>query len=409
LAKAAIALANHGGGTIVLGMQENAAEGGNLVSLARPEELARYSQDLVISAINRFADPELHCELHFAVHPTSQVEHAFVVIPSGTTTPVMSKRGCDGVIEQNRCYIRKPGPRSEEPRTSAEWRALLDRCVKAGRQEMLDAIRLIVQGQSLATGDDEDGGDFQAFVVDARARWNELVGPLPVDDPARMPHGHKEFSFEFEDVAAAGSLNAVRERMNQANTVRLTGWGPFVTLERPEFQPRAIGNVVEAWLGNPEGERAGRDAAHCDFWRVDPRGKLFVVRGYTEDAWGGLEPGTSLDLTSPIWNVGEAILYVARFARHFAENPTIRVQCTYTGLQGRVLKSIDGMRLLHDDRVCADERVELTTVAMAEEIDVNLPEILQPMLAPLYERFEFFEPPRDMITQELAKLRRNRF
>ena len=69
LAKAAIALANEGGGVIVLGMREDIADGGALGSQPRPEALAPYSQDNVNAAIERFADPAFHCALMFAEHP----------------------------------------------------------------------------------------------------------------------------------------------------------------------------------------------------------------------------------------------------------------------------------------------------------------------------------------------------
>ena len=59
----------------------------------------------------------------------------------------MSRRDCAGVIAQNRCDVRKPGPRSGEPTSQEEWRTLLNRCLRAGREDMLDAIRAIVTGR----------------------------------------------------------------------------------------------------------------------------------------------------------------------------------------------------------------------------------------------------------------------
>src|SRR4051794_14346894 len=63
LAKAAIALANEGGGVIVLGMREDTRQGGALGSQSRPQSIPRYNQDDINAAINRYADPKFHCEL----------------------------------------------------------------------------------------------------------------------------------------------------------------------------------------------------------------------------------------------------------------------------------------------------------------------------------------------------------
>jgi hypothetical protein len=129
LAKAAIALANEGGGVIVLGMREDNAQGGALGSQPRPDGMERYSQDQINTAINRYANPQFHCELMFANHPGAHNEHAFVLVPGGLTVPVMSIRGQEGVIAAQRCYVRKPGPRSEEPFTAEEWRGVMERCI----------------------------------------------------------------------------------------------------------------------------------------------------------------------------------------------------------------------------------------------------------------------------------------
>jgi hypothetical protein len=128
----------------------------------------------------------------FAVHPETRTEHAFVIVPGGMTVPVMSARDCEGVIAARRCYMRKPGPRSEEPLTGEEWRTLLDRCVRAGRESMLDAIRAIVQGRAGGSPVEAARNALAEFVEEGRRRWQVIVEPLPQDDPARMPLGHSE-------------------------------------------------------------------------------------------------------------------------------------------------------------------------------------------------------------------------
>ena len=56
LAKAAIALANHGGGFIIIGFDDH---GHRLGSVVRPENVPEISQDAVNAAIHRFATPEI--------------------------------------------------------------------------------------------------------------------------------------------------------------------------------------------------------------------------------------------------------------------------------------------------------------------------------------------------------------
>ena len=409
LAKAAIALANHGGGIVVLGMRENNAEGGALDSQARPDGLGRYSQDDVNAAINRYADPRFHCELSFADHPETGIEHAFVSVPGGMTVPVMSRRACESVIAARRCYIRKPGPQSEEPHSAEEWRTMLDRCVKAGRESMLDAIRLIMQGHAGAVPSGEARDTLTEFIVDAQQRWQELIEPLPPYDAARMPLGYYELAFEILDVAPTPNLVELRQRLDSAGQIRHTGWGSFVSLHREPFEPHPFEGLIETWLGAPEEDRQLRTPAHCDFWRAHPDGRLFLQRGYDEDESERVQAGKCIDVTLPIWRVAEAMLHVARFARSFDENPTIVVRCHYTALQNRILTSISHRRVMFDNHVCTDREATIETQATATEIDDNLAEVLHPMLVPLYERFSFFELPMQIVVEEIERLRQTRF
>ena len=66
LAKACIALANHGGGFLVLGFDE---QSDSLISVPRPVDVVEITQDMVNSVIRSYANPEFHCELHKIRHP----------------------------------------------------------------------------------------------------------------------------------------------------------------------------------------------------------------------------------------------------------------------------------------------------------------------------------------------------
>lgn len=407
LAKAAIALANEGGGIVILGMRP--AENAPLASEAMPAGTRRYDQDAINSAINRYADPEVHCELSFAIHPGTGVEHAFVVVPGGMTVPVMSTRDQQGEIMARRCYVRKPGPRSEEPITAEEWHKVLERCLHARRESMLDAIRLIVQGHPPAPPVAERAA-LTAFCEGAHRRWLQLVEPLPADDPGRMPLGYYRFCFEIIGVPPAANFVDLRNWMDDACRIKHTGWGPFVILNREDLAPRVVDDAIEVWLGAPEPERVlTRTPEHCDFWRASRSGLLYLQRGYDEDGSDRAPPGTLLDITLPIWRTGEALLYVSRLARQFGDNPAIFTRVSYTGLRNRELGDINRRITLRAGRRSADNEVSMETQATAVQIEDNVVEIVHTLLAPLYERFEFFELPRDLVAREVERMRRNRF
>jgi hypothetical protein len=430
LAKAAIALANHGGGVIVLGMRRE-EERGPLKSRVRSENIRRYDQDEINSAINKFSEPEIHCELNFAEHPETNYEHAFVLVPGDTHVPLMAKVACAGVIDARKCYIRKPGPKSEEPYTATEWRTLIDRCIRARREDLLDAIRAMLLGSGpdkTPGGGGVSSGGGLAFLVEsdkeiqsadaliefsqkALQRWNQRIDPLDKDDPARFPHGRYELSFEILNPRKRPTLPELRHHMQEASKIKHTGWGPFVSLQRATYAPQIIDDAIEAWLGSPEGERImGRDPAHCDFWRASADGRLILIRGFDEDGeQSRVSPGTAFDVTLPVWRVGEAVLYVNRLAESFGDNLSIVARCQYSGLQGRKLVSITGRRWLFDDRRCADNFALVERRFAAAEVRESFATAMQQMLAPLYARFDFFELSDSLVAEELHEMMGNRF
>lgn len=409
LAKAAIALANHGGGFIIIGFDD---QGHRLASVARPLDLPEVSQDAVNAAIHRFATPEFHCELYSVPHPATQAAHPVIVIPGNLTEPVMSKRDCTNVIAQNRCYIRKPGPRSEEPQTAEEWRVLLRRCVLAGREDMLEAIRSIVSGRvEAAPLLPNAADDLHAFSHAAHSRWSELIDELPENAPARFPLGHYEMAFSLIGAQPAPNLGELQRRLEQARRVRLTGWPVFLDVTTPGWAHYPHDDFIEAWVGRPiERERIFNDPAHADFWRASREGRLYTIRGYTEDGFADrVQPGASIDVTLPIWRIGEGILFAARLAETFADVEAIAIECRFTGLNNRFLTSLSGNRVMFNDRVSHTPEITMTTQATLDQVRDNLTEIMTQLLTPLYERFDFFALAGELVDSELGRLRGGQF
>ena len=411
LAKAVIAMANADGGYVVIGYNE---EGDTLRSVPRPEAIREITQDLVNAAIQRFAAPALHVRMEVIANARTGVHHPVIVVPSTAMTPVMALRDCENVLRQARVYVRQPGPRSEEPRTVEEWRTLLDRCVRRSRSSMLDAIRAIVEGrveEGVAAPGLEDR--LVAFFKASRGRHDALLDAtqLPADAVARMPLGRYEIGFAFEGAEQAPSLANLRQRIDLAHRVKLTGWPTFLVMTRRELEPYPADGGIEAWLGRPGIEYfLKEDAAHSDFWRIVPEGMLYTRTGYDEDGTPDrATPGTAFDLVLPIWRVGEALLFARRLAATFEGVEGIAARVRWSGLEGRALRAMSGNRMrMSYDRVSRTSEVESTLMITTEQIDDNLPEVLHALVAPVYEAFAFYELPREIVEQELERLMRRR-
>ena len=406
LAKAAIALANHGGGHIILGFQEDKLSS-RLVAL--PPTVPAITQDDVNSAIRRFAEPEFHCQV-YDVAPEGAV-HPVIRVPA-SDIPVMSKRSqVDAGVSQHKFYIRKPGPRSEEPHTAEEWRGLIDRCVRARREVMLDAIRSIVLGQVEVKDSAPDPlVDLKEYCATAYDRWIELSSSLPVDSQSRFPYGYFEMGFALVGVPPAETLTELQNRLATAQRIKLTGWNPFLHMLAEEWKPYVYKDAIEAWLGRPIENRELRGPSHAVFWRASLDGKLYTIRGYLEDGdlarERGNAPGTEFSDTLPAMRIAEALLFASRFATDFEGAENIVIRCRFAGLNGRRLLFAEYPVISPvENPIIQDPEVVLETQVTLQQVDDNLPEIIHGLIEPLYERFEFYPVSVEQTRRMIQRLR----
>jgi hypothetical protein len=276
---------------------------------------------------------------------------------------------------------------------------------------MLDAIRAIVTGRLEVSAAGPNAEDrFAAFVEGARQRWGHLVADLPPESPSRFPHGYYEMAFSLEGAEHAASLAQLQDRLAEARRIKLTGWSTFLQMGTTGWASYPYEEFIEAWVGRPvRRDATERDPSLCDFWRASPDGMLYTIRGYAEDGLENRRPGTGLDLTFPVWRIGEGLLFAARFAETYDGVDRIAIHCRFTGLEGRELVSIDGRRHIWDGRVSHTADVTLRGAATPQQVRDNLAEVLLPLLTPLYERFDFFQLPAVLVGQECQRLQQGRY
>lgn len=254
-----------------------------------------------------------------------------------------------------------------------------------------------------------DADALETFVYDARRRWEELVAPLPEDHASRQSLGFSEQAYALGGITPVNSPKQLRELLS--DMPRTSGWSPFWVPTRDEIRPTIEDGLVECWIGRPDTDRHFEDPAHSDFWRVRRDGHAYLHRGFQEDGPDNLEPGTIFDVTLPIWRTAEVLLHAASLARALDGNgeTIVHFRARYSGLEGRELLSWakPRVRIGSDGRYRArSARVDLEVLTDVEKIDTELEVVVEEVLTPLYERFNGFELPEDLVRNELAELRR---
>lgn len=413
VAKEIIALANHGGGVLVIGFEEH-ADGTFTSSDGRPSNLDAWSQDSIQSIVAKYVEPSVQCRVHHLPPNGSHEKHPLIVVPGGHRAPVRAKAGSpDGKkLVAQRVYVRRPGPASEEPKTAEEWDRFFERCMQNRQTELLEAMRSIMAGviPNAAAPTPTRLDQLKDFEAKAVSRWKSLVAKQPEGVPPTLPNGHYDVSISIDGEFERLSLPDLKDTV-QAAVRNHSGWPPFLNLTRDPYRPFPVDGAIECWIG-PDSDGSYDKPAHHDFWRISPDGLLFTRRGYPEDGgWKGEKPGTSFDITTPTWRLGEIILegyYIAQALK--ATDANLIINATWAKLAGRKLISHgNSNRMMFNDYKATQDEYSGKAIAPLSSLPDALPEVVFSLLSPLYELFDFFKLSKRLVEEELSQMSRNTF
>jgi hypothetical protein len=378
-----LALGNSGGGFLIFGFDER--NGGYAPATPKPGDLSVYGQDAMNSIVARYAEPRFEVAVEFVTRSDGQSTHPVVIVPGDLDTPI--RAGRDGPerqhIAQNTYYIRRPGPESAPIQTGREWDELLERCIRTKREVLIDRIREIIEGpEALLPESGERAADaLDDFAALALQRFEQVAHEgLPEGYPGRYAHGFWHLAYRVLGDVTSLSLGELRATLEKV-VGHETGWPAWWLPTMEENAPHPWDGRIECWMA------AGTflDAAHSDYWLADRSGMLFLLRGYDDDSGrqgAPTEPGRYMDITLPVWRLGDCLLHAERFAA--AASPMRVMMPRPNGGQDSV-----------------ESRVTIAAVGLSE----RLPEVVQALTRPLYESFDFFVPPAAFFREELDALR----
>jgi len=337
LARHVAALANHGGGYLVFGFNDDLTE-------ATQTQFPAPDRDIVAGIVKSYLDPPFQCDVRI-VTARSGVPHTIVVVPTHGSAPVCARRdgphdakGRPQGISGGAYYIRKPGPASEAISSPSEWAPLIRRCALTERAVILGAIDMALKG-----GQSEDG-------IELRLRqWHDALALsyrerlVTAGRAEVLDHGYMQFSFAVHqsgEAIAHDELVRVVERCSaEADAITRTHWGPFVVIHRAPIAPRSrtapnLDNgeleFLEASMIEPE------DRFQADVWRVSSDGLASLIKGWWEDTPPfRMAPQTCV---SPMWFAKElagCVLFARAFANSFETATAVTFRCEWSGLKGR--------------------------------------------------------------------------
>lgn len=406
IAKALIALENHGGGFLLIGYKDNGS--GRLEpDENRPVNLDVYNTDAINAIVKKCAEPGFHVDVTLQRHPERGVEFPLIRVPGTSRVPVRSCSATAGkTLHQNVYYIRRPGPESDSPKTGGEWDQLLRRCMLAQRDEIISVLKAFLPTGGLTPVSSKSEDDkLREFSKDAKARWVALNSSLPDDHPSKIKFGYFAFSARITGNSRGLSTKEVLESLERAR--KYTGWPALVVLHQEATRPKLVDGALQAWLCDLKYP----DSAHADFWRIDAQGNFYLLRGMQEDSLSAhhkvAEPGTVLDATLPVWRLGEFLLRINELGNAmFEDGYEVIVECEWTGLNGRRLTILSHRRFLGQTHSSAQDVVITSGQFTQNGLQDMLPEVVKSLISPLYEVFDLFQPVDSLYAEELEEMKK---
>tara|TARA_R110001632_G_scaffold13841_1_gene47172 strand:+ start:190 stop:1665 length:1476 start_codon:yes stop_codon:yes gene_type:complete len=419
--KAVAALANTGGGKLVVGVAKDGnLDAGNLP----PDWKALFDADSVQLKISQFISTDCVVEIVHVDHGGKQLVGIFVE-PCGQYPFVLSKPVVASVngknkelVKANTVFVRtlsSNGTYSSSEAKAGDLVKLLDRCFEAREADIARFIKRHLSDSDIlkqsgckliepASGATPPSTDFTTTTKDfmktsLTALEDVLVTPRKgfAERFGISFLGAREVSCAILNAPESDYSNvAFRDRVLSSNP-RLTGWPLWLdTRHRSEREqaPRLINGGWQALL-----MRKSEDAwfNHFDFWRISRPGLFYHFRGLEDDLnaeFRNFEPGTKLDFGLAVLRAAEAIYLTRHFSRNLYEEAELELQITFrwSGLMERELSSwANRDRYIGDGRFCYTDAVESKLTFSSGVTDDMIWALTQTACDNLFEHFDGFQ------------------
>jgi hypothetical protein len=360
IAKGCIALRNNNGGRMVIGFKD---DGTPDMANTPADVRATFHVDVVQEIVSRYSSEMFAVDVEFATLPSGT--YPVISVPAGVRTPVAAKADLPGptpgkpFVKDHAVYVRSLNSNNIVSSTEArrgDWDRLARICFDNREADIGGFVRRHLAALNLES---------LAALVPAFATM--LHRPTPTErvvQALNAGRGRYDAALRVRRVLVPdiGTFEVVvivdgdfqlleasesfRRRL-MASAPNHSGWPPWADLAvaaDEELRPYVKDDGWEALFVGLEAT-AAPFGPHLDFWRMEPLGVFYHLRGLEDDlaqARGGPPPRTELDFSLQVNRVTEVISTGLSFARSLGcdeAQTSVIFGFRWTGLQGRHLTS----------------------------------------------------------------------
>lgn len=416
--KACIAMRNHNGGFLIIGV-DNQGVSQSLKASANIKEI--FEIDKIQGIVSQYSSEKFEIELKFPIIDNNEI--VVIIIPSGVRSPVCtikpvvdnSEDKQKNLVNKNMVFCRTLSS-NNTPSTSIagheDFVKLTDICFDNREVDIARFFKRHLPNISA-----------EKFTQLKQPKASLLINELLFDSESRIEnlvdqhkltfpeHGYLEAAIIVDDEFFDNKLNKEFLNLVSATNPKLSGfelWMDSRTFPN-ESQPNIVNGFLEAFIFNSN----DFGNQYKDYWRVSPHGKLYFYRGFFEDLWQETSPNPLgiLDFDFSITQVAEALAVSLRILRELvvSEDAMVNYKFRWYRLNNRKLSTWSNnlrMGFRHYDHTCLQNKFEKELTIPISTTDESLVSITAEIITELFNLFSMFQPSDDTIEKTTRKFLR---
>lgn len=394
LVKDIIAMANSGGGFVIVGVEEPLDGKSYRYSGLTTDDLQTWETTNVNKFLNSYIDP-----------PTSPsirpIEHNgvwFIVIEvfPFDDLPHMWKREFEG-FQPGTLYVRTTSKESARVTSNDELNVLIEKAVRNRHDRLLESMRSILVGAT-TTSSITATEQFEAQWIEAQERVTALY-------PAGWPSyiGFRQAVWwPAQFTADRFPLDVLRDAARQAH-IDYRGW-PFLWFHEGRFPPIVTSDKIETVVASPGKPSEYQEYPIYDYWQLCDSGLFFQSALMQEEYWAIKDHSGSF----AYWDetaiyIAEAVDCLGRLCDTLGiHDEEITLDIRMTATEGRYLRAMRGY--LNARYTSRSPEVHRRKTYSIEEWRAGRIDIATDITREVLLRFIWPDPPNGSIRQTIERL-----